>query len=123
MSVRHINARPGEYIAVHRKGRSASAGGGDTGTMSAVGMIAVILAVLLFWKIILKAIFIACAAVLAITLAAGALHLLWKFRRELRDDAGRIVKTLRSAASRCRAKCVAVCEAIRSRFRKRPGAR
>lgn len=80
MSVRHIHARPGEYIAVHRSG-GAAAGGRES--LTAVGIIAVILAVVFFWEIILKAILFACAVVLAVALASGVLYLLWTFRQQL----------------------------------------
>ena len=57
MSVRHIHARSGEYIAVHR--------GGDTDTLTIVGIIAAVLAVVLFGEFILKAILFVCAVLLA----------------------------------------------------------
>lgn len=54
MSVRHINAKPEEYIAVHRNNgsRRSSSSGGDSGLGLAylVGFIFL----LFFWKVILK---------------------------------------------------------------------
>ena len=83
MSVRYINASLGEYISVHREGVAVPESCGDTDILTVVGIIAAILAVAFFWEIILKAIFFACAVLLAVALAAGGLYLLWTFRREL----------------------------------------
>ena len=117
MSVRHIHARPGEYIAVHR--------GGDT-DMTIVGIIAAVLTVVFFLEFILKAILFVCAVLLAVALAAGALYLFWTFRRELWDGICWTAKalwdgtcwtaqTLWSAAGWCWAKCGTVCRTIRKR--------
>lgn len=113
--------------------------------MTTVGIIAAILAVVFFWEIILKAILFLCAVLLAVALAAGALYLLWKFRRELWhgtccaaekiwsgicwaapllwSGVCWVAKTLRCVASWCWNQGGAVYEAVRNRSRKRLGAR
>ena len=69
MSVRHIHARKGEYIAVHRGGGSS---GSSDGWLVVIGIIGAIVFVCYFWQIIL-----------ACLLAAGAIWLIWKFRAPL----------------------------------------
>lgn len=69
MSVRHIHARKGEYIAVHRGGGSS---GSSDGWLVVIGIIGAIVFVCYFWQIIL-----------ACLLAAGAIWLIWKFHAPL----------------------------------------
>lgn len=54
MSVRHIHARPGEYIAVHRNGGyrpyKPSRGGGNGGSNSGEGIVILfVVGIILFW--------------------------------------------------------------------------
>ena len=61
MSVRHINAKPGEYIAVHRHhgsyyrsgGGGGGTGGGGEGCLSILAVLFVIWIIASFWEIIL----------------------------------------------------------------------
>lgn len=75
MSVRHVHARPGEYIAVHRqhgsRGGGSGSGGGD-GCLTLLAIIFVIWIVASLWEIFVT---------LAIICAAG--WLTWTFRRPL----------------------------------------
>lgn len=121
MSVRHIHARPGEYIAVHRNRGSVSASRGDTG-VSGVGIAVVVLAVVFLWKIILKAILLMCAGVLVAAAAAGVLWLLWKFRRQLWHGIRFAAVAVWRAAEWIVCKPLrAVFGTIRDKFRRRPG--
>ena len=67
MSVRHVHARPGEYIAVHRKhgnggGSHSGNGGGDEGCLYIIAIIIVIWIIASIWKI-LVALAIFCAVI------------------------------------------------------------
>lgn len=61
MSVRHIHAKPGEYIAVHRHhggyyrggGGGGGTGGGGEGCLSILAVLFVIWIIASFWEIIL----------------------------------------------------------------------
>lgn len=78
MSVRHIHAHPGEYIAVHRGGGNGSSADSEKGF--AVLIIAVAVILFLFWKAILTFLFYALMVCLGVAFAAGALWLLWTYR-------------------------------------------
>ena len=72
MSVRHIHARPGEYIAVHR-GTHKGADNNAMVLLYVIGIVGIGLIVCLFWQVILAGL-----------LVAGAAWLLWKYRASLR---------------------------------------
>ena len=86
MSVRHIHARQGEYIAVHRGGGSS---GSSDGWLTLIGIVGGIVFVSLFWQIIL-----------ACLLATGAIWLIWEFRAPLWTGVCRTAGKLREAAVR-----------------------
>ena len=75
MSVRHVHARPGEYIAVHRHGRPAS---DSERWLYGIGIIGAIVFVCMFWQIILTCL-----------IGAGVVWLIWVFRRPLGRAIGR----------------------------------
>ena len=85
MSVRHVHAKPGEYIAVHRN--HGGGGGGTSGDgMGCVTLVAVGFAIWLIvslWKIIL-----------ACLIVALALSLIWIFRTPLCKAIGWLAKLL-----------------------------
>ena len=75
MSVRHVHAKPGEYIAVHRNhggggGGSSSSDGG--GCLAVIAVIFVVWFIASFWQII-----VACAV------TAIILWMIWIFRKPL----------------------------------------
>ena len=61
MGVRHVHARPGEYIAVHRGhgGGGGSSGGGE-GCFGLLAIIFVIWLIASFWEIIVGSHFVCC---------------------------------------------------------------
>lgn len=73
MSVRHVHARPGEYIAVHRGhgGEGGSSGGGE-GCFGLLAIIFVIWLIASFWEIIVA---------VAILCVVG--WLIWTFRHPI----------------------------------------
>ena len=70
MSVRHIHAKPGEYIAVHR--RHGSSGNDNDGCAYALGIGLLVVAIAALWKIIV------CLAALA-----AVAWLVWTFRHAI----------------------------------------
>ena len=78
MSVRHIHARQGEYIAVHRGhghgGRSGggSSGGGGEGCLYLLAIIFVIWFIASFWEILV-----------ALAILCAVIWLIWTFRRPI----------------------------------------
>ena len=76
MSVRHVHARPGEYIAVHRKHGNGSGhsgnGGGDEGCLYIIAIIIVIWIIASFWKILV-----------ALAIFCAVIWLIWTFRRPI----------------------------------------
>ena len=100
MSVRHIYARPGEYIAVHRRhGGGGGSGGGDgAGCLGLLGIIFAIWLVVTFWKIIVGA-----------AMAGAAGWLIWNFRRPIWNGvcrtAANLVCLIRAGYGRLRAYC------------------
>ena len=78
MSVRHIHARPGEYIAVHRGhghgGRSGrgSSGGSGTGCLYLLAIIFVIWFIASFWEILVS-----------LAILCAVIWLIWIFRRPI----------------------------------------
>ena len=78
MSVRHINAKPGEYIAVHRNGGgrpSRGGGGGGCDLNEALFVIGIILFIFYWKEIITIAIILAIVAIVAM--------LIWTFRTQI----------------------------------------
>ena len=76
MSVRHIHAKPGEYIAVHRNGGyRSSRGGGSADGIGCLFLVALFL-LLSYWKEII---------IIALSLGIVALFgwLVWTFRRQI----------------------------------------
>ena len=78
MSVRHIHAKPDEYIAVHRNhgngsggGRSGN-GGGDEGCLYIIAIIIVIWIIANIWEILV-----------ALAVFCAAIWLIWTFRRPI----------------------------------------
>lgn len=78
MSVRHIHAKPDEYIAVHRNhgngsggGRSGN-GGGDEGCLYIIAIIIVIWIIASIWEILV-----------ALAVFCAAIWLIWTFRRPI----------------------------------------
>ena len=74
MSVRHIHAKPGQYIAVHRGhgGGGGSSSGGGEGCFGLLAIIFVIWFIASFWEIIVA---------VAILCVVG--WLIWTFRRPI----------------------------------------
>lgn len=73
MSVKHMYAKPGEYIAIHRsRRRKGNASSADSGYFYLFLLIAIIAIIVCFWEII-----VACL------IAAAALWLIWIFRAPL----------------------------------------
>ena len=78
MSVRHINAKPGEYIAVHRRRRRAAAAAPQSTNeelftfLITLGIGIAIFLVIMFWKIVVMCI-----------IATVAIFLIWIFRTPL----------------------------------------
>ena len=80
MSVRHVHARPGEYIAVHRNHRNGSrSGGGHSGNGSGNGgclwllaTVIVIWVIANFWEILVT-----------LAILCAAIWLIWTFRHPI----------------------------------------
>ena len=74
MSVRHIHAKPGEYIAVHRGhgGGGGSSSGGGEGCLGLLAIIFVIWFIASFWKILV-----------ALAILCAVIWLIWIFRRPI----------------------------------------
>ena len=76
MSVRHIHAKPGEYIAVHRghggKSGGGSSGGGGEGCLGLIAIIFLIWFIASFWEILV-----------ALAILCAVIWLIWIFRRPI----------------------------------------
>ena len=76
MSVRHIHARPGEYIAVHRGhgGRSGggSSGDGGEGCLGLIAIIFVIWVIASYWEILVT-----------LAILCAVIWLIWTFHRPI----------------------------------------
>ena len=76
MSVRHIHAKPREYIAVHRghggKSGGGSSGGGGEGCLGLIAIIFVIWFIASFWEILV-----------ALAILCTVIWLIWIFRRPI----------------------------------------
>ncbi len=82
MKIKHINAGPDEYVAVHRRGSrrggGGSGGGGGGGTGNGMGCL-LLLGIIFFWDEIL-------AIITIVTVAAvgyGIIYCIGKFHREI----------------------------------------
>ena len=114
MSVRHIHASPGEYIAVHRNGgsRPTRRGGGGGGGSGGEGLGCLLLLALFFWREILSLAFL-----LGVIALVG--WLVWKFRSQIGSGlcavAGGLGHAVRWILSMAWRIPVGVCNAIRGR--------
>ena len=72
MSVRHVHAKPGEYIAVHRHRGGRSSGVEGIGCLAVIAFGFTVWFIVSYWKIILTCV-----------IASLALWLIWEFRSPL----------------------------------------
>ena len=89
MSVRHIHAKPGQYIAVHR--HRGSGGGTDAGCAQILGIGLLIVVIVSLWKIIVG---------LAVLAAAG--WLIWTFRHAIWSGVCRLFRSIGDLIGACR---------------------
>ena len=77
MRVRHVHAKPNEYIAVHRQRLRYQPrhNGGKSGSTAQVPVLAIIIGIILlmiYWEL-----------VITLTLVAGSIYLIYIFRKQL----------------------------------------
>lgn len=90
MKIKHVNAKPGEHVVVHRQHGGSGSSGEEIGCFLLIVLGGIVWLIVSFWKIIL-----------GLVIVGITVWLLWLFRRPIRGAFGWLYKKLKAGVQSC----------------------